>query len=126
MPRKRTPRGMYSSATARNRGFQAITYGQCKQVTTRTVAGGASAMGTWCSMPAVSGRANAGTESPSCRDVVAGMLLSLVMGGQRLSGRCSGQEDGAGVRAPANVHLLVNDPFKALSHPIRRGIVERL
>jgi DNA-binding transcriptional ArsR family regulator len=24
------------------------------------------------------------------------------------------------------VHLLVNDPFKALSHPIRRGIVERL
>jgi len=26
----------------------------------------------------------------------------------------------------ANVHLLVNDPFKALSHPIRRGIVERL
>jgi len=28
--------------------------------------------------------------------------------------------------APATVHLLVNDPFKALSHPIRRGIVERL
>jgi DNA-binding transcriptional ArsR family regulator len=26
----------------------------------------------------------------------------------------------------ATVHLLVNDPFKALSHPIRRGIVERL
>jgi DNA-binding transcriptional ArsR family regulator len=26
----------------------------------------------------------------------------------------------------ASVHLLVNDPFKALSHPIRRGIVERL
>jgi DNA-binding transcriptional ArsR family regulator len=26
----------------------------------------------------------------------------------------------------AIVHLLVNDPFKALSHPIRRGIVERL
>ena len=24
------------------------------------------------------------------------------------------------------VHLVVNDPFKALSHPIRRGIVERL
>ena len=24
------------------------------------------------------------------------------------------------------VHLLVNDPFKALAHPIRRGIVERL
>jgi DNA-binding transcriptional ArsR family regulator len=26
----------------------------------------------------------------------------------------------------ATVHLLVNDQFKALSHPIRRGIVERL
>ena len=26
----------------------------------------------------------------------------------------------------AIVYLLVNDPFKALSHPIRRGIVERL
>jgi DNA-binding transcriptional ArsR family regulator len=25
-----------------------------------------------------------------------------------------------------NVHLLANDPFEALSHPIRRGIVERL
>src|SRR3954454_22459400 len=24
------------------------------------------------------------------------------------------------------VHRLVNDPFRALSHPIRRGIVERL
>jgi hypothetical protein len=30
------------------------------------------------------------------------------------------------VRLPATVHRLVNDPFKALSHPIRRGIVERL
>ena len=28
--------------------------------------------------------------------------------------------------ASATVHLLVNDPFRALSHPIRRGIVERL
>ena len=26
----------------------------------------------------------------------------------------------------ATVHLVVNDPFRALSHPIRRGIVERL
>ena len=26
----------------------------------------------------------------------------------------------------AIVHLMVNDPFRALSHPIRRGIVERL
>ena len=26
----------------------------------------------------------------------------------------------------ATVNLIVNDPFKALSHPIRRGIVERL
>lgn len=26
----------------------------------------------------------------------------------------------------AIVHHMVNDPFKALSHPIRRGIVERL
>ena len=28
--------------------------------------------------------------------------------------------------APATVNLVVNDPFKALSHPIRRGIGERL
>src|ERR1700710_168768 len=28
--------------------------------------------------------------------------------------------------AHAIVHLVVNDPFRALSHPIRRGIVERL
>ena len=27
---------------------------------------------------------------------------------------------------PDTVHLMVNDPFRALSHPIRRGIVERL
>ncbi len=26
----------------------------------------------------------------------------------------------------ATVNLMVNDPFRALSHPIRRGIVERL
>jgi DNA-binding transcriptional ArsR family regulator len=26
----------------------------------------------------------------------------------------------------ANVNAIVNDPFKALAHPIRRGIVERL
>jgi DNA-binding transcriptional ArsR family regulator len=29
-------------------------------------------------------------------------------------------------RSAATVHLLVNDPFRALSHPIRREIVERL
>jgi len=28
--------------------------------------------------------------------------------------------------ACATVHQVVNDPFRALSHPIRRGIVERL
>src|ERR1700710_293049 len=28
--------------------------------------------------------------------------------------------------AHAIVHLVVNDPFRALAHPIRRGIVERL
>ena len=33
---------------------------------------------------------------------------------------------GAASSAPDSVHLLINDPFKALSHPIRRGIVERL
>jgi DNA-binding transcriptional ArsR family regulator len=27
---------------------------------------------------------------------------------------------------PGTVNSVVNDPFKALSHPIRRGIVERL
>jgi DNA-binding transcriptional ArsR family regulator len=27
---------------------------------------------------------------------------------------------------PDTVNFVVNDPFKALSHPIRRGIVERL
>jgi DNA-binding transcriptional ArsR family regulator len=30
------------------------------------------------------------------------------------------------MRRHATVHLLVNDPFRALAHPIRRGIVERL
>src|SRR5690242_19641945 len=30
------------------------------------------------------------------------------------------------MRACATVHHMVNDPFKALAHPIRRGIVERL
>jgi DNA-binding transcriptional ArsR family regulator len=30
------------------------------------------------------------------------------------------------VTGPAIVYPMVNDPFRALSHPIRRGIVERL
>jgi DNA-binding transcriptional ArsR family regulator len=31
------------------------------------------------------------------------------------------------IRAPSGtVHHVVNDPFRALAHPIRRGIVERL
>ena len=30
------------------------------------------------------------------------------------------------VHNPDTVHFVVNDPFRALSHPIRRGIVERL
>jgi DNA-binding transcriptional ArsR family regulator len=33
---------------------------------------------------------------------------------------------GEACRIPATVHQVVNDPFKALAHPIRRGIVERL
>ena len=32
----------------------------------------------------------------------------------------------SGNRFASIVHLVVNDPFRALSHPIRRGIVERL
>jgi DNA-binding transcriptional ArsR family regulator len=32
----------------------------------------------------------------------------------------------AACRIRAIVNLVVNDPFKALAHPIRRGIVERL
>jgi len=64
MPRKRTPRGAYSSATARSRGFHAITYGQWMQVTTSTVAAGATASGTRCSSPAVSGSVKVGTGSP--------------------------------------------------------------
>src|SRR5262245_48627804 len=32
----------------------------------------------------------------------------------------------SGNRSASIVHLVVNDPFRALSHPIRRGIVERL
>jgi DNA-binding transcriptional ArsR family regulator len=31
-----------------------------------------------------------------------------------------------GLHPGDTVHLVVNDPFRALSHPIRRGIVERL
>jgi DNA-binding transcriptional ArsR family regulator len=38
----------------------------------------------------------------------------------------SSREAGRCVGLAATVHLLVNDPFKALSHPIRREIVERL
>jgi DNA-binding transcriptional ArsR family regulator len=34
--------------------------------------------------------------------------------------------DGAYGDPPAIVNKMVNDPFRALSHPIRRGIVERL
>jgi DNA-binding transcriptional ArsR family regulator len=35
-------------------------------------------------------------------------------------------EGHTGAESTAIVSLMVNDPFKALSHPIRRGIVERL
>jgi DNA-binding transcriptional ArsR family regulator len=45
------------------------------------------------------------------------------LGGPRilLARRASG-----GLAAPDTVNPVVNDSFKALSHPIRRGIVERL
>jgi DNA-binding transcriptional ArsR family regulator len=33
---------------------------------------------------------------------------------------------GGGLQAAGSVNDVVNDPFRALSHPIRRGIVERL
>lgn len=40
---------------------------------------------------------------------------------------CWGQGHSNRPRSPsATVHQMVNDSFKALSHPIRRGIVERL
>src|SRR5205085_2558750 len=43
------------------------------------------------------------------------------------AGRCRGRCDGGEAPRPcATVNLVVNDPFRALSHPIRRGIVERL
>src|SRR4029079_11040224 len=62
--RKRTPRGPYSSATARRRGFHAITYGQWLQVWISTVAGGACSAGTVCVTPSVSVSENDGTVSP--------------------------------------------------------------
>jgi DNA-binding transcriptional ArsR family regulator len=42
--------------------------------------------------------------------------------------RLPGRPAARGVPADGfdTVHQIVNDPFKALSHPIRRGIVERL
>ena len=40
--------------------------------------------------------------------------------------RRTSADDRRARRAGAIVNLVVNDPFKALSHPIRRGIVERL
>jgi DNA-binding transcriptional ArsR family regulator len=41
--------------------------------------------------------------------------------------RVTGTVAGCARRAcVATVHLMVNDPFRALSHPTRRGIVERL
>src|ERR1700755_3360483 len=75
MPRKRTPRGPYSSATARRRGFHAITYGQWLQVTTSTVAAGAASSGTVCSSPSVSGSAKGGTRSPIANGVVVSAML---------------------------------------------------
>src|SRR3954447_24006646 len=65
MARKRTPHGAYSSATALRRGFEGTTWGPWLRVTSRTVAGGASAAGTVCSAPSVSGSVNAGALSPS-------------------------------------------------------------
>jgi hypothetical protein len=70
--RKRTPRGPYSSATARRRGFQAITYGQWLQVWSSTVAGGASSAGTACSAPSVSVSVKAGTASPIWKSAIEG------------------------------------------------------
>jgi DNA-binding transcriptional ArsR family regulator len=43
-----------------------------------------------------------------------------------LAARSARQSAGSGPRTGAIVNPVVNDPFKALSHPIRRGIVERL
>ena len=42
----------------------------------------------------------------------------------RLAGDARARD--AGLGAAASVNPMVNDPFRALSHPIRRGIVERL
>src|SRR5215211_4452719 len=64
MPRKRTPRGWYASATALTRGFQATTYGQWLHITTTTVAGGTSSSGAAWVLPCVSGSSKAGIASP--------------------------------------------------------------
>ncbi len=41
-------------------------------------------------------------------------------------GRAQGELDFCGGVTVVIVRILVNDPFKAIAHPIRRGIVERL
>ena len=46
--------------------------------------------------------------------------------GRVRAARLHGGGEPGGLSARGTVHHVVNDPFKALSHPIRRGIVERL
>ena len=61
--------------------------------------------------------------------LIGAILLHRVAPSKRRSDRwrlASPADQWARDTPPATVHLLVNDPFRALSHPIRRGIVERL
>ena len=59
-------------------------------------------------------------------------LIALIVGApaigsrQRTSSACAEGRERATRSMTYIVSLMVNDPFRALSHPIRRGIVERL
>src|SRR3954466_1188776 len=79
----------------------------------------------WSTPPAVhsSGRWSSSTVTPSGA-AAATRSASVAASGTR-AGRAGGSM-GEACRFPATVHQVVNDPFRALAHPVRRGIVERL
>src|SRR3954453_2365742 len=79
----------------------------------------------WSTPPAVhsSGRWSSSTVTPSGA-AAATRSASVAASGTRAWR--AGVSMGEACRIPATVHQVVNDPFKALAHPIRRGIVERL
>jgi DNA-binding transcriptional ArsR family regulator len=65
-------------------------------------------------------------EPPRSRGEWRGRALGFRPPRTRRRGEAHARREGGTIGARATVNPLVNDSFKALSHPIRRGIVERL